>query len=68
MADAIFADGGVVGDDGSVRFAARLNVGDTSGSLFGENAVGVLDPFTVETHFIVRSHGPSRAASRSLSR
>ena len=42
--------------------AARLNEGDTAGSIlptvFGQPAIGLLDAQAAEVHLLIRSHGP----------
>jgi hypothetical protein len=60
MVDVLFATGHVAGSQW--RAAARLNEGDTSGSilpLFGLGAVGLNNAMEAEIHLIVRSHGPA---------
>lgn len=60
-ADALFADGAVVGEDGTITLGGHLPVGDTSGSVgssFGFDAVGLVDPFASEIHVLLRDHGP----------
>lgn len=55
--DVLYATGNVVDEDGEGGFAARLNMGDTSGSLFGPNAPGLMYPRHAEIHLVVRHHG-----------
>lgn len=61
MIDILWAAGHVVGGS-RATFAGTLGVGDTSGSimpLFGQPAVGLVDPWGSEVHLIVRTHGPA---------
>lgn len=61
VADALYADGNVVDQDGNASFTAYLEVGDTTGSvndLVGAEPTGILDPRGAEIHLVVRSHGP----------
>lgn len=55
-ASVIYAAGHVIGQDGVGDYGARLNVGDTSGALFGP---GLVDPAGADVHLIVRDHGPA---------
>lgn len=47
---------GHVANGSKFNAAARLNVGDMSGVLFG---VGLMDARAAEIHLVVRSHGPA---------
>lgn len=58
-ADVLFATGHVVGGSGKGNFAARLNEGDTDGSLFPPPSAGLIDAAQAEIHLVVRSHGPA---------
>ena len=53
--DALYATGGVVGDDGVANFKATLSEGDVSGSI--ATGVGLTDAEHQGVHMIIRSHG-----------
>jgi hypothetical protein len=60
-ADALYADGRLIGPTGRAHYAGRRNVGDVSGSIFpawlGLPAYGILDSDKAEIHFVVHTHG-----------
>jgi hypothetical protein len=62
QADALYADGRVIGPNGRANYAGSRNVGDARGSIFpawlGLPAYGILDANKAEIHFVVHSHGP----------
>lgn len=62
QADALYADGRVIGATGRANYAGHRNVGDVGGSIFpawlGLPAYGILDADKAEIHFVVHTHGP----------
>jgi hypothetical protein len=61
QADALYADGRLIGPSGRASYAGRRNVGDARGSIFpawlGLPAYGILDADKAEIHFVVHTHG-----------
>ena len=55
--DAVYATGGVVGNNGVANFNASLNEGDGSGSI--ATGLGLADAEHNGVHMIIRSHGPA---------
>jgi hypothetical protein len=55
-ASVLYATGSISGGNGHAGFGARLQVGDTSGALFGP---GLLNPRGAEIHLVLRTHGPT---------
>jgi hypothetical protein len=53
-ASVVFAAGHVLPPTGRGNFAAHIQVGDTTGALFGP---GLQNPRTAEIHLVMRSHG-----------
>ena len=56
-ASMLYADGQIVGDDGTALYAAVLKEGDTSGEAVFP-AAGLSDAQTSEVHIVLRTHGP----------
>ena len=56
-ASMLFADGQVVGEDGTAIYTGFLREGDTSGQAVFD-AAGMDDADTAEVHFVLRDHGP----------
>lgn len=52
----IYADGGVIGDDGRASFTARLDVGDNENAYAFETD-GLTDLENAEVHLVIRTHG-----------
>ncbi len=55
--DALYATGGVVGDNGVANLNATLSEGDVSGSI--ASSIGLTDAEHQGVHMLLRSHGPA---------